>query len=319
MLQLAWPLAAAALVLPWLAARFAPQAAPVSLALRVPFLGEARAWAQAGGGLRPRARLLLALAAWAALVAAACRPQWLGEPVGVPASGRSLLLALDVSASMRNNVYNAGMGLEVMRRTAREFIAARTGDRIGLIVFGSKAYVQAPLTFDLEAVAGMVDEAFIGLAGDGTALGDAIALGVARLRAMPRDQRVMILLTDGAATDGVMTVEDATRLARHHGVRIYAIGIGDVWVGGAPRRGEGLDEPALLRITGETGGRYFHVGDAGGLPRIYAALERYEPAARDERHYRPTGELYPWPLAGALALALAAFAAGWRERRRARQ
>ncbi len=318
MLQFAWPLVALAIVLPWLVARFAPRAAPVATPLRVPFLRAARTWSQAGAGTRPRARYFLALAAWAALVAAACRPQWIGEPVGVPASGRSILLALDVSASMRQAALGSEMGLQVMRRTARAFVASRAGDRIGLIVFGSKAYVQAPLTFDLVAVAGMVDEAFIGLAGEGTALGDAIALGVARLRAMQRDARVMILLTDGSSTDGVMTVPDATRLARHHGVRVYAIGIGVAGAGGVRRQGEELDESVLKRVTAQTGGRYFHAGDGGALERIYEALERYEPTARDERHYRPSAELYAWPLGIALALTLATLAAGPRAARSAR-
>jgi Ca-activated chloride channel family protein len=315
MLELAWPWVAAALALPWLAARVLPRAAPVAAPLRVPFLDAARAWQRAGAGARPRLRLLLAALAWAALVAAACRPQWIGEPVGVPASGRSFLLVLDVSASMRAAVLSSELGVEVMRRTARTFVAQRAGDRVGLIVFGSKAYVQAPLTFDLHAVAGMIDETFIGLAGEGTALGDAIALGVGRLRAMQRDERVMLLLTDGSSTDGVVAVPDAARLARHHGVRVYAIGIG------APgqavlRRGEGLDEPALKMIAAETGGRYFRADDGAALERIYAALDEHEPVARDERHTRPTAELYAWPLALALALALAAFGAGLREARR---
>ena len=314
MLQFAWPLVALAIVLPWLVARFAPRAAPVATPLRVPFLRAARTW-QVSANARPRVRLWLALAAWAALVAAACRPQWIGEPVGVPATGRSILLALDVSASMRSAALGSEIGLDVMRRTARAFVASRAGDRIGLIVFGSKAYVQAPLTFDLHAVTGMVDEAFIGLAGEGTALGDAIALGVARLRAMQRDARVMILLTDGSSTEGVMTVLDAVRLARHHGVRVYAIGIGAAAAGGVRRRGEGLDEPVLKRVTSRTGGRYFHAGDSSALERVYAALERYEPTARDERHYRPSAELYAWPLGLALALALATLAAGPRAAR----
>ena len=316
MLQFAWPLVAFAILLPWLVARFAPPAAPLATPLRVPFLREARAWSQAGAGARPRMRTFLALAAWAALVAAACRPQWIGEPVGVPASGRSMLLALDVSASMRTVVLGSEMGLDIMRRTARSFVASRAGDRIGLIVFGSKAYVQAPLTFDLHAVNAMVDEAFIGLAGEGTALGDAIALGVARLREMQRDERVLILLTDGSSTDGVMTVPDAARLARHHGVRVYAIGIGAVVAGEAFMRGEGLNEPVLKSVTAETAGRYFHAGDGSALERISEALERYEPTAREERHHRPSAELYCWPLGLALALALAALAAG---ARRARQ
>jgi len=315
MLEFAWPLAALALVLPWLVLGFVPRAAPIATPLRVPFLGQARAWAQAGARARPRARLLMALAAWALLVAAACRPQWIGEPVGVPASGRSMLLALDVSASMRMAALGPELGLEVMRRTAREFVAARAGDRIGLIVFGSKAYVQAPLTFDLRAVAEMVDETFIGLAGEGTALGDAIALGVARLRAMQRDERVLILLTDGSSTDGTVTVADAARLARLHGVRVHAIGIGTPRTGAGLRPGEGLDEDALKLVAAASGGRYFRAGDRAALERIYEALEALEPAALDERHFRPTSELYAWPLGLALLLALAALAAGLREAR----
>jgi len=313
MLQFAWPAVALALALPWLVARLAPRAAPLATPLTVPFLDAAQGWSRAAAP-RPRLRLVLALLAWAALVSAACRPQWVGTPVGVPASGRSLMLALDVSASMRMAVLGSEMGLDIMRRTARAFIERRAGDRIGLVVFGSRAYVQAPLTFDLNAVSGMVDEAFIGLAGEGTALGDAIGLGVSRLRAIPREARVMVLLTDGSSTDGVLPVADAARLARHYGVRLYAIGIGSRVPNPAQRPGEGLNEPVLRAITTATGGQYFHAGDGRALEGIYAAIDRQEPTTRDARQYRPVDELYAWPLALALVLALAAFAAAPRLR-----
>lgn len=312
-LQLAWPWAGAAIALPLVAALVLPRAAPLSAPLRVPFFEAARGWARAGHRVRPRARLVLALAAWAMLVAAACRPQALGEPVGVPASGRSMLLALDVSASMRAAALGPASGLQVMRHTAHAFIAARAGDRIGLIVFGTKAYVQVPLTFDLHAVGEMIDQTFIGLAGEGTALGDAIALAVLRLRARREDERVLVLLTDGSSTDGVMSVPDAARLARHHRVRVYAIGIGDP---SAPlRRGEGLDEESLQRVAAQTGGRYFRASDAAALAGITRALARLEPIAREVRHYRRAEELYAWPLGLALALALGAFLLDVRERR----
>lgn len=316
MLEFAWPFVAAAIVLPWLAARLAPPAATFAAPLRVPFLSAARAW-QAGARARVGVRTVLALAAWSMLVAAACRPQWVGAPVEVPQSGRSMLLALDVSGSMGDPVPGGGMGFEVMSRTARAFIAGRAGDRVGLIVFGSKAYVQAPLTFDLGAVARMVDQTFIGLAGEGTALGDAIALGVARLRAMRRGERVLILITDGSSTEGAVGVPDATRLARLYGVRVYAIGVGVPRTGGR-QPGVGLDAPVLERVAARTGGRYFRAGNSEALGRIYAALERYEPVARDERHVLPTAELYPWPLGLALALALAALLAAQFSNRRQR-
>ncbi len=315
MLQFAWPAVALALFLPWLAARLLPPAAPLAAPLRVPFFRAAHGWQGAAQGSQLRVRSVLALAAWALLVTAACRPQWIGEPVGVPSSGRSLLLALDLSGSIRDISLGAESGPEVLRRTAREFIAGRAGDRVGLVVFGSQAHVQAPPSHDLPALAALVEESFIGLAGEGTALGDAIALGVARLRAMPREQRVLVLITDGSSTEGVMKVPEAALLAQHHGVRVHAIGLGEPRSGAKASPGEGLDEPALKEIAARTGGLYFRAGDAGALARIYETLGRHEPARIDTRHYRPAIELYVWPLALAALLALAAFAAAWRRER----
>jgi Ca-activated chloride channel family protein len=315
MLALAWPWAAALALLPALVAWRLPRAAPLATPLRVPFLERARGWQRAAGGARPRLPLILAALAWLALVGAACRPQWVGEPVGLPASGRSMLLVVDVSASMRDAAMGTELGVDVMRRTARRFVEGRAGDRIGLIVFGSRPYVQAPLTFDLHAVAEMVEQSFVGIAGEGTALGDAVGLGVSRLRTMPLDERVMVLLTDGSSTDGVLAVEDAARLARHYRVRVHAIGIGKPRTGQELRAGEGLDEAALENVAAQTGGRYYRADDAAGLAKIYRAIEAQEPVAVDERVYRPTDEWYVWPLLAALALALGAFAAGWREGR----
>jgi Ca-activated chloride channel family protein len=126
---------------------------------------------------------------------------------------------------------------------------------------------------------------------------------------------VLILLTDGSSTDGTVSVADAARLARLHGVRVYAIGIGTPRAASDLRPGEGLDENALKHVAAESGGRYFRAADRAALERVYEALERVEPSALDERHYRPTAELYAWPLALALALALAAALAGFREAR----
>jgi Ca-activated chloride channel family protein len=308
MLEFAWPLAALAGVLPWLVARLAPPAPPLAAPLRVPFLREARKWQQAAGMAGSRLRHALAIAAWLALVAAACRPQWVDAPAGVPASGRSMLLALDLSGSIRDVVMGGVSGLEVLRRTARAFIAGRAGDRVGLVVFGTKAYVQSPPTFDLQALAEMVDEAFIGLAGESTALGDAIALGVSRLRTQPDAERVLILITDGSSTEG-MAVADAALLARQYGVRVHAIGIGAPLPDTARRTGEGLDEAALQLVAARTGGLYFRADTGAALERVYEALARYEPVAGELRRYQRHAELYVWPLSLALALALTALAA----------
>ncbi len=312
MLQFAWPWAALALALPWFVARLLPPVQPLDTPLRVPFFQAARRWQQAAAGARARLRSLLALAAWALLVAAACRPQWIGEPVGVPATGRSLLIALDLSGSIGAISMGGESGPELLRRTARQFIAARAGDRVGLVVFGSQAHVQAPPSFDLPALAGMVEESFVGLAGEGTALGDAIALSVARLRAVAREERVLVLLTDGSSTEGVTKMPEAVLLARQHGVRVHAIGLGE------PRNaksgeGEGLDESALQEVTALTGGLYFRAGDARALERVYQTIGRHEPARGEARHYRPAAEFHPWLLGAALLLA--ALAAAWRRGR----
>ena len=193
--------------------------------------------------------------------------------------------------------------MAVIRRTARDFILRRTGDRIGLVLFGSEPYVQAPLSFDLPAVARMADEVLIGVAGEGTALGDALALSVGRLRSLTDGTRVLILLTDGSNTSGIMTVREALVLARAHGVRVYTIGIG---VANA-RPGEGLDEEVLLSIANTTGGQYFHAGNPAGLEKIYQELDQLEPMAESSSHHRIALALYHWPLAGALALTLLAF------------
>jgi Ca-activated chloride channel family protein len=314
MLQFAWPWVGLALVLPWLAARLLPPAAPLAAPLRVPFFSAARRWQQAAGGERARLRSALALAAWALLVAAACRPQWIGEPVGVPATGRSLLLALDLSGSIRDISMGGESGPELLRRTARQFIAGRAGDRVGLVVFGSQAHVQAPPSFDLPAIGGMLEESFIGLAGEGTALGDAIALAVGRLRAMAREERVLVLLTDGSSTEGVMKTPEAAQLARASGVRVHAIGLGEPR-GAGSGHGEGLDEPALKEVASLTGGLYFRAGDAKALERIYETLGRHEPALGDARHFRPAAELYRWPLTAALLVAALALAAAWQRER----
>ncbi|HTL25931.1 MAG TPA: VWA domain-containing protein, partial [Burkholderiales bacterium] len=153
-------------------------------------------------------------------------------------------------------------------------------------------------------------ETFIGLAGEGTALGDAIAVAVARLRTMQSDERVLILLTDGSSTEGTVDMADAAQLARQYGVRVHSIGIGAPLADSARRTGDGLDERALKLVAAQTGGRYFRAESSDALKRVYDALERVEPAEHEERRFRERTELYAWPLALALAFALLAAGAG---------
>ncbi len=225
MIALDWPWALAALPLPLLAHRLLPAARPrLGSALRLPFYAQLPGLADPAGNAAGRARRWLAALAWLLLVLAAVRPQWLGEPVQLPVSGRDLMLAVDLSGSMEQQDYTLNgrpvNRLEVVKAVAGRFIERRVGDRLGLILFGSRAYVQTPMTYDRGTVQAMLDDAVIGLAGRETAIGDAVTLAVKRLREQPEDNRVLILLTDGANTAGGVEPRDAAALAAQAGVRV---------------------------------------------------------------------------------------------------
>lgn len=253
--------------------------------------------------------LLLALLVWILAVLASARPQWLGEPVSSQVSGRDLMLSIDISGSMRETDMIAGTRqlsrMDVVRKVGSDFIARRAGDRVGLIMFGSQAYVQTPLTFDHETVQHFLGEAQIGLAGRSTAIGDAIGLGVKRLRDRPEQTRVLILLTDGANSAGVVQPLEAAQVAAANQIRIHTIGVGSEPRGSV--RGSGfraqrseLDEETLQEIASVTGGQYFRARNVRELEQIYSTIDTIEPVESDEEIFRPLKELFHWPLGLAL-------------------
>ncbi len=314
-LSLQWPWAFLALPLPllvaWLLPR-APEATPA--ALRIPFFGALAT--SIGLRAQPHRRIwtILAAAAWLALVTAATRPQLIGESIELPVTGRSLMLAVDISGSMLTEDMAIGgraiTRLAAVKAVAGEFIERRKGDRIGLILFGTQAYLQAPLTFDRKTVKALLDEAAMGLAGQQTAIGDAIGLAIKRLQRQPEKNRVLILLTDGANTAGHVDPLKAADLAAAEGIRIYTIGIGartqqlHTPFGLQQVPGSDLDEPLMQAIAKKTGGEYFRATDLESLQRIYALLDEIEPLSEDSLSYRPVDELYQWPLALALLLSV---------------
>ncbi len=301
------PLPLLALLLPR-----APVAA--SSALRVPFFEAMSGNLTKQQNHRSRFWLMLAVVAWIALVIAAARPQLIGETIHMPVTGRSLMMAVDISGSMQNqDMVLKGRPvsrLTAVKAVAGDFIRQREGDRIGLILFGTKAYLQVPLTRDRKTVAILLDEAALGLAGRRTAIGDAIGLAVKRLRDQPEENRVLILLTDGANTDGSIEPLKAADLAAQEKVRIYTIGVGSD--GGVIRTPFGiqrmgrsdLDEATLKDIASKTSGEYFRARDVQSLQKIYAILDKMEPVSKDDLTYRPVDELYYWPLAIALLLSV---------------
>lgn len=312
-LQLAWPWMLLALPLPLLAWRFLPRAqrsVQPADALRVPFY-EALIEPESQKRGRPSGwSLWLAILAWLLLVLSAARPQVLGEPVELPLSGRDLMLAVDLSGSMREeDMIVRGRvvdRLTAVKAVAGDFIERREGDRIGLILFGEQAYLQVPLTFDRETAQTLLLESVVGLAGRETAIGDAIGLAVKRLRDSAAESRVLVLLTDGANTAGRIDPLKAAEIAAEVGLRIHTIG-----VGGESRSPFGLsmgsnplDESSLQAIAEQTGGRYFRARDVGELEEIYALLDRLEPLESERQVLRPVDELYSWPLGAALLVSV---------------
>jgi len=333
MIELLWPWVFAFVLLPPLVWWVLPSAKRhTSSALRVPFYTELEKLSgqtySSSLHVQHRALAALAVLIYLLLLLATARPQWLGEPIEIPVSGRDLMLAVDISGSMQEKDLQVNGRpvdrLNVVKAVLDEFIQRREGDRLGLLLFGEQAYLQTPLTFDRKTVATMLRESFIGLAGErATAIGDAIGLAVKRLRDRPADNRVLILLTDGSSNAGALRPDKAAELAAQAEVKIYTIGVGasQMKVRGffgqtqTVNPSRDLDEKTLKFIAEETGGRYFRARDTQELEQIYQLLDELEPVEAEAEVFRPITPLYPWPLGAALLLSL--LLAGlleWRQR-----
>lgn len=283
------------------------------------------------GKVSPLWQRLILFLTWLLLVIAVARPQHVGEQVQLPVTGRDLMLLVDISPSMdEQDMVIQGRSinrLQAVKVVLDDFISRRQGDRLGLILFGTEPYVQAPLTFDLKTLKTLLEEAGLGMAGRATAIGDAVGLSIKRLRDRPQDQRVVILLTDGANTAGEITPDKATEIAKAASVRLYTIGIGAEsmiqrgFLGSRqvnPSRD--LDEALLTRMAEQTGGRYFRARSLPELEMIYESINQLEPIELEGQFYRPVTELYAWPagIAGIIWLifVLSRALGTWRELRR---
>ena len=315
--HLAWPWMLLALPLPWLARRWLPPLRPTLAALRVPWGPRIAGIVQRGDAGAMRGMPPLALLAWCLLCLAAARPQQVGEALQPPTSGRELMLAVDLSGSMGEEDMRIG-GQLVDRLTAAkaviaDFLQRREGDRVGLIVFGQRAYALTPMTLDRDSVRQQLLDTVVGLAGRETAIGDAIGLAVKRLQgaedAPAQGPQVLVLLTDGVNTAGQLDPMKAAELARERGVRIHTVAFGGdearTMFGIRLPAGEvEIDEEALRRIAEATGGRAFRARDADELAGIYDEIDRLEPVLRPGERLRPMLERYHWPLAAALLVGL---------------
>jgi Ca-activated chloride channel family protein len=311
MIHLVWPLAFLLLPLPlvirWL---LSPVSDRSSAGLRVPFFNSISNKLNAKTN-KTRWPLILGASTWLLLLLAMSRPQWLSDPVDQPKTGRDIMLAVDLSSSMEvqdfflNEI--AVDRLSAVKYVVKEFIKKREGDRLGLILFGSKAYVQSPLSYDLTSIAQLLDEAQIRMVGKQTAIGDAIGLAVKRLHSRPQNQRVLILLSDGNNTAGIIPAPRSAHFAALEGLRVYTIGIGAKYANpmfGAQSVNQAavLNETTLKTVAQLTRGRYFSAQDVEELQEVYATIDKMEKVVIGQDYYHHVLELYFWPLGAALLL-----------------
>ncbi|HVL02482.1 MAG TPA: VWA domain-containing protein [Dongiaceae bacterium] len=319
LLKMWWPLVL--LPLPWILRRLLPRASRGdSGLLRVPFfdaIDELAHRRERNRSARSWYYRLLLLTIWVSLVIAACGPTYIGDPITVRDKARDLMFAVDVSGSMQmTDLTLRGEQVDrltVIKDVLNEFIDRRNGDRMGLILFGSQAYLQTPLTFDRPTLKQLLFEAQIGIAGPNTAIGDAIGLALKRLKDRPNESKVLIVLTDGANTAGEISPIQAAQLAKAKGLKIYTIGVGAdemVMPGllgtrlGARRINPSadLDEETLSGIAQLTDGQYFRAKSTDSLRQIYRMLDKLEPVESDPETFRPVRSLFYYPLGLALLL-----------------
>lgn len=316
MFELASPWALLLLPIPLLFWYLLPQAKIKHIAaLEVPFFEAMRSIVnKEQQAISAQSSLIIPALMWLFLVVALAGPRWVGEPLPIKREGYNIMMALDLSGSMEVNdmaLHGRPVSrLMVVKRAAEQFVDERKGDRIGLILFGTQAYLQTPLTYDRHSVLTRIEDATVGLAGKTTSIGDAVGLAVKRLTEVPPKGRVIILLTDGANNSGILTPLKAAEIAKEEDIKIYTIGLGaesdpsainpdnffDVNISAD------LDEETLKKMADMTGGHYFRATDPASLHTIYQTINRLERIQQEQATIRPQKEYYPWLVALALLL-----------------
>lgn len=315
MLEIAYPLAFLALPLPLLVWRFLPPHRERVSALRVPFFSAIvqAAGVEARSGAivlrRQRIQIVAAGVVWAAIISGLAKPQWVGEPIVRVEAARDIMLALDLSGSMDYRDFPGVDGRSVTRFQAVQqvvgrFVADRDSDRVGLIIFGDRAYLQLPFTRDLRTAAALVSLMDVGMAGPRTALGDAIGLSIHAFESSEVEDRILVLLTDGSDTASRMTPINAADIARQNGVTIYTIGIGSEEAAGEDR----VDFTTLEAVASRSGGRFFRAEDQTALAAIYDDIDELSRAEVRTRSWRPRDSMVHWPAIAALGALLVACA-----------
>ncbi|MGI9325628.1 MAG: VWA domain-containing protein [Pseudomonadales bacterium] len=314
MFELAHPIALLALPLPLLSWWLLPPHRERVSALRVPFFAEivqaAGFEARSGAVVMRRRRLQMIVAAivWSLLVVALAKPEWVGEPIERTEAARDVMLAIDLSGSMDYRDFPDVDGNKVRRLSAvqsvvEQFISQRDSDRVGLIVFGDKAYLQLPFTRDLQSARQLVRLMDVGMAGPRTAVGDAIGLTIKAFESSQLDDKLLILLTDGNDTASKMTPINAAEIAKINDVEIYTIGVGDPEASGEDR----VDFETLKAIAQRTGGQFFDASDETTLTKVYERIDELAVADVKTTAWRPRESMVHWPASAAVILVILAY------------
>jgi Ca-activated chloride channel homolog len=311
MFEFAWPWLLLLLPLPILAWWLLPPFRARQASVQVPFFERLAAATgqtpQRGAVVLQRrvVQMIVAALIWILVIAALARPQWVGDPVTRELSARDLILAIDISGSMDQRDFRTANGemltrLEGVKRVINEFIARRRGDRVALILFGTRPYVQVPFTQDLQTAQELLEQAQVGMAGQQTAIGDTIGLAIKTFAGSSAKQKLVILLTDGNDTASRVPPEHAADIARQNEVAIYTVGVGDPAASGENR----VDLSVLQAVAATTGGHFFRAEDGAQLQAIYADIDRLAPAKLQTLSWRPKLPLFQWPLGAAVILSL---------------
>lgn len=255
--------------------------------------------------------MILPWLAWFLLLLALAQPWIPGKSTVQPVSGRAMALAVDVSASMERRDFTLdgeqSDRLSIVKRVAHEFVTARKGDRMSLVLYGKTAFIASPLTFDLRAIASILDSAGIGIAGRSTAIGDAIGLAIRTLRNDPATNKAIVLLSDGTNNAGSVEPESAAELARSLNIRIHTIALGseDGQISGyATAQSADLDETTLKSVADIAGGEFFRAKTTDDLQSVYRAIDQLETADVEAPPVILKHDLHSWPLYALLVVLL---------------
>jgi len=269
--------------------------------------------------------------ALACFIVAFARPQWVDSSTQVQESGIDMMLAIDLSPSMQALDYHENgqdvSRVDIVRETVAQFVKDRPNDRLGMVAFAGEAYLMSPLTLDHDWLLQNVDRLQVGLAGDATAIGSAIATSANRLRHESGKSKIIVLLTDGSNNAGKITPFAAAQAAAALGIKIYAIGAGSSDVAKFPVRDMfgrivyttipvDIDEGALKKIAEISGGKYFRAADVDSLKHVYAEINKLEKSEVQTKHFEHIKEYFYWALyPGLLFLGLEIALANTRWRR----